>query len=222
MAQEKQGRKPSPSDLTDAQWTILAPLIPTAHTQRGGRPREVDMREVVNTLLSLNRSGCQWDMLPHDLLPKSPVYDYVARWRDDGTWTPIVQMWRERTRQQAGRKPAPSAVCIDSLSVTTTVIGGRERGDDGGKKIKGRKRHVLVETLGLLIVVLITSAGLDAGVAAPQLLQLIEPNDVPRLETIVADNKYHNHMLLAWMSEHRPTWHIAVKTRPEGAKGFTP
>jgi putative transposase len=101
-------------------------------------------------------------------------------------------------------------------------MGGRERGYDGGKKVKGRKRHLLVDTLGLLIVVLITSAGLDDGVAAPKLLQLIEAKDVPRLETICADTKYHNHALHTWMREHRPTWRIEVKTRPEGVTGFTP
>ena len=85
MAKERPARKPYPSDLTHAQWTILAPLIPAAHAPRGGRPRELDLREVVNTILHLNRSGCQWEMLPHDLLPKSTVYDYFARWRDDGT-----------------------------------------------------------------------------------------------------------------------------------------
>ena len=109
MATEGQSRKPYPSDLTDEQWEILAPLIPPPQTHRGGHPRTVAMREVVNTLLYLNRSGCQWDMLPHDLLPKSSVYDYFAQWRDDGTWTKILTVLRERVRKEAGREPTPSA-----------------------------------------------------------------------------------------------------------------
>jgi putative transposase len=223
MVQGGQIRKQYPSDLTDEQWAIVEPLIPPAKcSPRGGRPRKVHMREVLNMLFYLNRSGCQWDMLPHDLLPKSTVYDYFAQWRDDGTWAKLVQALRERTRVEAGREPTPSAVCIDSQSVKTTEMGGPERGYDGGKKINGRKRHLLVDTLGLLLVVLITSAGLDDGAAAPILLGHVTPQDFPRLVTIFADQKYHNHALDAWMAEHRAGWHIDVKRRPAGTKGFTP
>jgi putative transposase len=190
MLEDGQSRKSYPSDVTDEPWAIVGPMIPPAkQSPRGGRPRTVDMREVLNTILYLNRSGCQWDMLPHDLLPKSTVYDYFAQWRDDGTWAGLVKVLRERHRVDAGREPTPSAACIDSQSVKTTEMGGSERGYDGGKNITGRKRHLLVDTLGLLMTIVMTSAGVDDGVAALKVLGHINPHDCPRLVTIVADQK---------------------------------
>jgi putative transposase len=161
-------------------------------------------------------------MLPHALLPKSTVYAYFAQGRDDGTWTRMVKALRERNRVAAGREPTPRAACIASPSVKPTEVGGPERGDDGGKKIQGRQRHLLVDPLGLLSAVLMTSAGLDDGVAAPLRLAHVTRAELPRLGVIFADQKYHNQVFEAWLAEHRVGWRLDVTMRPTGTKGFTP
>jgi putative transposase len=211
-------RKAYLTDLSDEQWSFFEPLIPPV--KHGGRPREVNMREVVNTLLYLNRTGCQWDMLPHDLLPKSTVYDYFSAWRNDGSWRRMMDQLRAQVRVAAGREDTPSAGSIDSQTVKTTEQGG-ERGYDGGKKITGRKRHLFVDTMGLLLCVMVTSAAVDDGVAAPALLERADPAALPRMEKIWGDGKYHNHNLYRWMTENRPDWTMEVVSRPPGTKGFT-
>lgn len=212
-------RKRYPSDLTDEQWRLIEPFIPPA--KQGGRPRKVDMREVVNTLFYQARTGVQWDYLPHDLVAKSTAWDYFVAWGPDGTWQRLLDALRGQVRAEAAREETPSAACIDTQSVKTTEMGVAH-GFDSHKKIDGRKRHIVVDTLGLLLAVVVTAANLDDGTHAPAVLGKVKREKFPRLKVVFGDNKYNNRKLQAWMKAQEVGYRMEISSRPADATTFEP
>lgn len=192
-------RKRYPTDLTDQQWEIIKDMFPAAKSDVAqGRKRTTNLREVVNAILYWTRSGCAWDMLPHDFPPSDTVYMYFRRWHRKGIIEEIHEKLRDKVREQAGKQKNVTAAMIDSQSAKTTDVGGEERGFDGNKKVNGRRRHLLVDTLGLVLVVLVQAANI-ADVVAARTVVMAGKLSQPQLVQVWADLGYRGHKFQSLM-----------------------
>src|ERR671929_1179395 len=202
------------TDLTDRQWDYIKDLIPAA--KLGGRPRSLDMRQVINAIVYILVSGAQWRMLPKDYPKWQSVYHYFRIWRDDGTWQRMHDTLRAEVRRKAGRHKHPTAGCLDSQSVKTSAVAA-ERGFDNGKKINGRKRHLLVDTMGLVLAVVVTAASVSDPAGARLLFKRLGGTG-KKLRKVWVDGTYRG-TLVTWVAEH--LWFILQPVlRCNDRKGF--
>ncbi len=204
-----------PSDVTDEQWALIERLIPV---YPGGRPRKTDVRDVLDAILYLLRTGCQWRYLPKDFPPRSTVWRYFDQWRHNGTLDSIHDLLRTKVRAEDKPYQPRTTASVDSQSVDTTS-GGEQRGRDNAKNVDGRKRHIVVDSMGLLLAVLVTAANVDDAQAAQELFERLEDQPVSKVRRMFADSKYHNFALYEWV-EDNAAWELVIVRRPEGKKGW--
>src|SRR2546421_1384437 len=202
-----------PSDVTDEQWALLEPLLPV---YPGGRPRQTDVRDVLAAIFYVLRTGCKWRSLPKDFAPKSTVWRYFDEWRHNGTLDTIHGFLRKKARSAEKPYSPRTTASVDSQSVDTTP-GGEQRGRDNAKNVDGRKRHIVVDSMGLLLAVLVTAADVDDAKAAAAVFARLEGQPMSRVERLFADSKYHNHALYRWVDEHA-RWELVIVRRPDGVQ----
>ena len=205
-----------PSDVTDAQWALIERHLPPVRP--GGRPRKTDLRDVADAIFYILRTGCQWRYLPKDFPPKSTVWRYFDQWRQDGTLDEIHDLLRRKVRTAEKPYHPRTSASVDSQSVDTTS-GGEQRGRDNAKNVDGRKRHMVVDSMGLLLAVLVTAANVDDARAAPELFARLDGQPMGKVVRMYADNKYHNFALYQWV-EDNAGWKLSIVRRPEGSEGW--
>ncbi|MFD5463062.1 IS5 family transposase [Kitasatospora sp. NPDC127059] len=218
-------RRPYPSDLSDARWELIEPVLVRWRLERRrkalsfGRPPEHDLRDIMDAILYVDRTGSQWRYLPHDFPPWNTVYGYFAKWADEGVFVRLNGLLRQLLREREGRAPEPTACVIDAQSVkTSTSVPAAGQGVDAGKKIVGRKRSIVTDTLGLLLAVLVTAASVQDSVAGTTLLDRVA-TDHPAIRKVWVDGGYRQHLV-----EHAATLGIdmEITARKPGTRGFTP
>ncbi|MGI5142742.1 IS5 family transposase [Streptomyces sp. CA-106110] len=218
-------RRPYPSDLSDARWELIEPVLSAWRSERRrhaldiGRPPEHELREIMDAILYVDRTGVQWRYLPHDFPPWETVYGYFAKWQKDGVFAQLNGLLRELVRQKEGRNANPSACVIDAQSVkTSTSVPASSQGTDAGKKIVDRKRSIITDTLGLLLAVLVTAASVQDSVAGQALLERAASAH-PTIRKVWVDGGYRKHFV-----EHAATLGIDLEIvqRNPGTRGFTP
>jgi len=204
-----------PSDVTDPQWALIEPHIPV---YPGGRPRTTNLRDVLDAILYILRTGCQWRYLPKDFPPKSTVWRYFDEWRHNGTLDTMHDLLRRQVRTQEKPYAARTTASVDSQSVDTTS-GGEQRGRDNAKNVDGRKRHIVVDSMGLLLAVLVTAADVDDAKGAAELFGRLEGQPMGKVRRMFADSKYHNFALYEWVADNA-SWQVVIVRRPDGTKGW--